>query len=61
MSSALWCVMNGRAAAPPAAASSTGVSTSVNPRSDSTRRTAPITAERMSNTRRVPGLAIRSR
>ena len=28
MSSALWCVMNGRAAAPPAMACSVGVSTS---------------------------------
>ena len=29
MSSVLWCVMNGRAAAPPAMVLSTGVSTSI--------------------------------
>ena len=55
MSSALWWVMNGRAAAPPAEASSTGVSTSVKPRSVSARRTDAITAERMSKIRRVTG------
>ena len=61
MSSALWWVMNGRAAAPPAAASSTGVSTSVKPRSFSVRRTDAIVAERMSKVRRASGLTIRSR
>jgi hypothetical protein len=61
MSSALWWVMKGRAAAPPALASSTGVSTSVKPRSVSTRRVVAITVERMSNTRRDSGLTIRSR
>ena len=60
-SSALWCVMNGRAAAPPAWESSTGVSTSVKPRSTSTRRTVAMTDERMSNVRRVSGSTIRSR
>ena len=61
MSRALWWVMKGRAAAPPAAESSTGVSTSVKPRSESVRRTEAITAERMSKMRRDDGLTIRSR
>ena len=60
-SSALWWVTNGRAAAPPAEDSSTGVSTSVKPRSTSVERTEATTAERTSKVWRVDGLAIRSR
>ena len=61
MSSALWWVMNGFAAAPPALVSSTGVSTSTKPRSLSVLRTEAIARWRMSKTRRVSGLTIRSR
>ena len=38
MSSALWCVVNGRACAPPGIGWKIGVSTSMNPRSSSQRR-----------------------
>ena len=60
MSSALWCVMNGRAAAPPATACIIGVSTSTKPRSTRKRRSAAIVAKRISKTRRASSLAMRS-
>ena len=55
-SSALWWVTNGRAAAPPASVSSTGVSTSVKPRSTSVARIAAITADR--DVEHAPGLRV---
>ncbi len=61
MSSALWWVTNGRAAAPPAWLSSTGVSTSWKPLPSSTLRTAEITVERIANVRREGASTIRSR
>jgi hypothetical protein len=59
-SSVLWCVVNGRACAPPASACSTGVSTSMNPRSCRVRRKLAMISWRISNARRASGLTIRS-
>ena len=49
MSRALWCVTNGRAAAPPAMACSVGVSTSTKPRSSRMLRMAATIFERPRN------------
>ena len=57
MSRALWCVVNGRAAAPPARGCIIGVSTSTNSRSSSTRRMDETIALRRWNVRIVSGLA----
>ena len=61
MSSVLWCVTNGRAAAPPAIGCITGVSTSMKFRASRYRRTADTTFARVSNTVRASGFTIRSR
>ena len=52
--------MNGFAVAPPAIGCSTGVSTSMKPRSARNRRIAPMAAKRMSKTRRASSFAMRS-
>ena len=49
MSSALWCVTNGRAAAPPAIGCIIGVSTSTKPRASRNARIAVTTFARISN------------
>ena len=61
MSSALWCVTKGRAAAPPAIGCITGVSTSTKPRASRNARMAVTAFVRTSNTRRASGFTIRSR
>ena len=61
MSSAKWCVTNGRASAPPAITCIIGVSTSRYPRVSRNVRSAASVALRASNTRRASGLTIRSR
>ena len=61
MSSALWCVENGRARAPPAIGCIIGVSTSRKPRASKKRRIAETVRLRISNTRRESGLTTRSR
>ena len=60
MSSALWCVMNGFAAAPPGIGCSIGVSTSMKPLSCMKRRIDEIAAVRALNVRRVSSFMIRS-
>ena len=61
MSSALWCVTKGRAAAPPATGCIIGVSTSMNPRASRNARMAVTAFARISKARRESGLTIRSR
>ena len=60
-SSALWCVMNGFAAAPPAWLCKIGVSTSTYPASSSTARSAETTRERVRNRSFDSGEAIVSK
>ena len=60
-SSALWYVSNGRAAAPALSELSTAVSTSVKSAPPSERRSDASVLWRISNTRRVSSLRIRSR
>jgi hypothetical protein len=59
-SSALWCVTNGRAAAPPGIACIIGVSTSMNPAASRKSRSQRTMRVRVSNTARLAGLMIRS-
>ncbi len=59
-SSALWWVVNGRAAAPPYSGCSTGVSTSMKPSRSRNCLTAEITRARRMNSSRASSLAIRS-
>ncbi len=61
MSSALWCVMKGRAIAPPAIGCIIGVSTSRYPRPVMNSRIAATMRPRVSNVRRESGLTMRSR
>mmetsp|Transcript_26568 Transcript_26568/g.67636 ORF Transcript_26568/g.67636 Transcript_26568/m.67636 type:complete len:216 (-) Transcript_26568:325-972(-) len=58
--SVLWYVTNGRASAPPATDSSTGVSTSRNPLSSKHRRMVDTMRERARNVRRVSSVTIMS-
>ena len=60
MSSALWCVTNGRAAAPPGIGCIIGVSTSRKPRATKNSRIACTICERLTNTSRDSSLVIRS-
>jgi len=60
MSSALWWVMNGRAAAPPGIACIMGVSTSRKPRSSRWRRIARMTSVRARKSAITSGLLKRS-
>ena len=60
MSSALWCVMKGLAAAPPGIVCSIGVSTSMKSFSSMKRRIDDIAAVRALKMRRVSSLMIRS-
>jgi hypothetical protein len=60
MSSVLWCVMKGRAVAPPAMAWSMGVSTSRKPRAMRKRRMSPTIAERQRKRAALSALASRS-
>ncbi|MNN90015.1 hypothetical protein D3C81_2079060 [compost metagenome] len=60
MSSALWCVMNGLAAAPPGIGCSIGVSTSMKPASAIWRRSDEIALVRARKVLRVSGDTIRS-
>ena len=58
--SALKCVSNGRAAAPPALATSMGVSTSIKPLSSRKRRMQAMILERLINVSLLSGLVMRS-
>ena len=60
MSRALWCVVNGRAWAPPGIGWKIGVSTSMNPRSSSQRRVRLTIRLRAMSVVRLSGLAQRS-
>ncbi|CRZ48322.1 Uncharacterised protein [Vibrio cholerae] len=60
MSSALWCVMNGRALAPPGITCIIGVSTSMNCFEIMKLRMADITLERTMKALREFSLTIRS-
>ena len=60
MSRALWCVVNGRARAPPGIGWKIGVSTSMKPRSSNHRRMRLTIRLRARNVARVSGLAQRS-
>ena len=60
MSSALWWVVNGRAAAPPAIGCSTGVSTSRKPRASMKRRMRDTMRARIAKTFAVSGFAYMS-
>jgi hypothetical protein len=60
MSSALWWVTKGRAAAPPGTGCRTGVSTSTKARASRNRRMALMAAKRISKTRRASSLTMRS-
>mmetsp|Transcript_29697 Transcript_29697/g.82980 ORF Transcript_29697/g.82980 Transcript_29697/m.82980 type:complete len:235 (-) Transcript_29697:297-1001(-) len=59
-SSALWCVTNGRASAPPASVCSTGVSTSRNPRRPSSLRREESILARATKVSLTPGVTIMS-
>jgi len=60
MSSALWCVTKGLAAAPPGMGCSIGVSTSMKPASAMKRRTDEIAFVRETKVLRDSGVTIRS-
>ena len=60
MSSALWCVVNGLAEAPPGMGCSIGVSTSIKPFSTIKSRTAFIALVRLTKVSRVSGETMRS-
>ena len=60
MSSVLWWVTNGRAAAPPATVLSMGVSTSINPSLSKYARMAVMIFDRATNVSLTSGLAMRS-
>ena len=61
MSSALWCVTNGRAAAPPGIGCIIGVSTSRKPRAIMNARIAWMMRLRTAKVRRASSLVMRSR
>ena len=60
ISSALWCVMNGRAEAPEAVVLSTGVSTSMKPLAFRRLRISAMIFERFTNVSRTSGFTMRS-
>ena len=60
-SSALWCVLKGRAAAPPAVFSNTGVSTSINCCASRNRRMCDTIRDRSNSRARDSAFTIRSK